>query len=70
MRILGPKDLVLLSEVLEATARPHESEAERQDRACRLLAHFETGVTELAELIALTRDPTGDEDRPAGLAAL
>src|SRR4051812_22484311 len=49
--IVGPDKLRLLVEVFEATSRPDETEADREERASFIVTRFQFGITEREALL-------------------
>jgi hypothetical protein len=56
---LTSAELALLQHVFVKTSVAGESEAKREARASRILANFQAGITNEAELISLSRQQLG-----------
>ncbi|UVK47925.1 hypothetical protein BPNPMPFG_005439 [Mesorhizobium sp. AR07] len=54
-----PSEIGLLGRVFEQAKGESESEAQREALASRIIANYMAGITDEAELLALSRQPLG-----------
>ncbi|MER8633990.1 hypothetical protein NKH55_30200 [Mesorhizobium opportunistum] len=54
-----PSELAILSRVLARSNIKNETETEREQRASRILAYYQAGITDETELEQLSRQPLG-----------
>lgn len=57
--ILQPEEIDLLTRVFEATCPKLENLSDREQRASRIIANYQIGIKDEAELIELSRRPLG-----------
>jgi hypothetical protein len=57
--ILTPSEVALLARVFEQAKKEVGSEAGREALASRIIANYLAGITDEAELLALSRQPLG-----------
>lgn len=57
--ILLPHEVDLLTKVFNATSVKGETDAQRESRASRIIANYQLGIRDEAELIELSRLPLG-----------
>ena len=57
--ILTPSEVGLLARVFEQAKKDVDSEARREALASRIIANYLAGITDEAELLALSRRPLG-----------
>ena len=57
--ILKPADIDLLARVYAASVLETHSELDREHLASRIIANYQTGITDEAELISLSRQALG-----------
>ncbi len=53
--VLAPEEIALLGRVFDRTSVPNETEADREHRASKIIYHYQTGITDEAELDKLAR---------------
>jgi hypothetical protein len=56
-RIISPSEIDMLQRVFDKTSVPDEMDAERQDRAFRLVNAFQNGISDENELMSLFQQP-------------
>ncbi|MCV3209391.1 hypothetical protein OHD62_23035 [Mesorhizobium sp. YC-39] len=61
-RIFTPSEVGLFGRVFERAKRKGDSEAHREALASRIVANYMAGITDEAELLALSRQPPGSSD--------
>ncbi|UVC18339.1 hypothetical protein [Mesorhizobium onobrychidis] len=61
-RIFTPSEVGLFERVFERAKRKGDSEAHREALASRIVANYIAGITDEAELLALSRQPLGRLD--------
>ena len=61
-RIFTPSEVGLFGRVFERAKRKGDSEAHREALASRIVANYMAGITDEAELLALSRQPLGRFD--------
>ena len=54
-----PSEIGLLGRVFEQAKREGDSDASRETLASRIIANYMAGITDEAELLALSRQPLG-----------
>jgi len=57
--VVHPSGLELLGRVYAATTPENETSSEAENRASRILVHYQMGITDEAELKALAKQPLG-----------
>ncbi len=57
--IIVPDQVALLGRVFDATAVEGETERQREARASRIIAYFQSGITDEAELRTLAKQALG-----------
>ncbi|MDG4880021.1 hypothetical protein P9236_01500 [Mesorhizobium sp. WSM4884] len=54
-----PTEVALLCRVFDRGRSINETDADREKRASRIIAYYQTGITDETELAALSRQPLG-----------
>ncbi|PTE08497.1 hypothetical protein [Mesorhizobium helmanticense] len=62
VRIFTPSEIRLFGRVFERAKRKGETEAHREALASRIVANYMAGITDEAELLAVSRQPRGHFD--------
>lgn len=57
--VLDPEEIGLLTRVYEATCRQFENNSDREQRAARIIANYQLGIRDEAELTGLARQDLG-----------
>ncbi|WP_379071719.1 hypothetical protein ACHMW4_30160 [Mesorhizobium sp. UC22_110] len=57
--VFQPEEVALLTRVFDATCRKFENVSDREQRASRIIANYQLGIRDEAELIELSRQPLG-----------
>jgi hypothetical protein len=57
--VFQPEEVALLIRVFDATSRKLENVSDREQRASRIIANYQLGIRDEAELIELSRQPLG-----------
>ncbi|PLP58999.1 hypothetical protein CYK37_10845 [Mesorhizobium loti] len=57
--VFQPEEMALLTRVFVATCRKLENNCDREQRASRIIANYQLGIRDEAELIELSRQPLG-----------
>lgn len=62
VRIFTPSEVRLFGRVFERAKRKGETEVHREALACRIVANYVAGITDEAELLAVSRQQRGHFD--------
>lgn len=57
--VFDPEEIDLLTRVYEATCRQFENNNDREQRAARIIANYQLGIRDEAELTELARQDLG-----------